>query len=121
MNNKKDIKEIVSVLVDKFDLESNSKSGIISGEELKDKLSSFLYSITKESLEERREKFTKELGGYVEEYGANLCNKFYSYWTKCGENDRKMPFEKEKSFDMKLRLETFRRNEIKFNAINLIK
>lgn len=41
---------------------------------------------------------------------------FIEYWTEHGENDRKMRFEKQASFDIKRRLLTWRNNKIKFNG-----
>ena len=40
---------------------------------------------------------------------------FIEYWTEHGENDRKMRFEKQTSFDIKRRLLTWRNNSFKNN------
>lgn len=118
---KQELKDLVSKLVDAFDLESKSKQGIVDGEVLKEKLTDWMVVNTKVDLETRRQNFIKELSVYKEEYGSNLLNKFYAYWSATKGASLKMAFEKEKSFDMKLRLETFKRNETKFNLINLTK
>lgn len=41
---------------------------------------------------------------------------FWEYWSEHGENDKKMRFEKQTSFDIKRRLGTWWRNDKKFNG-----
>ena len=47
-----------------------------------------------------------------------MLNDFYSYWTEHGEKDKKMRFEKEKSFGLERRLGTWQKNQLKFNKNN---
>jgi hypothetical protein len=44
-----------------------------------------------------------------------MLNDFYAYWTEHGEHDKKFRSEKEKSFSIERRLETWKRNEKTFN------
>jgi len=69
----------------------------------------------KYSIEDRKRDFTKSLQPYLETYGKDLLNNFYEYWTEHGEKDRKMRFEKQKSFGIKRRLVTWKKNEKGFN------
>lgn len=72
----------------------------------------------KNTIEERREKFidlafdinadTMILSS-VEIWNTN-GKSFVEYWTEHGENDRKMRFEKQASFDIKRRLLTWKNN-----------
>ena len=39
-----------------------------------------------------------------------MLNSFYLYWTEHGDNDKKMRFEKEKTFGLKQRLERWSKN-----------
>lgn len=48
----------------------------------------------------------------------NDLNDFYLYWTEHGINDKKMRFEKEKSFGLQRRVATWMRNKEKFNTNN---
>lgn len=54
---------------------------------------------------ERIERFDKQIRSNLPDGFPNSeIAKFISYWTEHGENDRKVRFEKEKTFDMKKRL-----------------
>jgi len=70
------------------------------------------------TLEERREetkkKFYDSIRPYVDQYSVELLREFYEYWTEHGEKDRKVRFEKQSSFSVKRRLDTFYRNSLKF-------
>lgn len=109
---KKELSELVNQMVDKFALTSNYSN-------LNEELVDFLYNSTRSSIEIRKENFVKELSQYKDEYGSDILNRFYAHWTGTQNNGWKMAFEKEKTFNMKLRLDTWRRNGIKFNAINI--
>ena len=45
-----------------------------------------------------------------------MCTEFYKYWTEHGEKDKKMRFEKEKSFGIKQRLDRWKSNKSKFST-----
>ena len=67
------------------------------------------------SIEERKANFANSLKPYLSIYTRDMLNDFYGYWTEHGENDKKFRSEKEKSFNIERRLETWKRNESKFN------
>lgn len=67
------------------------------------------------SLEERKEIFKEKVFAFRDGYSEELIKKFIRYWTEHGETDKKMRFEKEKSWSIKARLETFLENEIKWS------
>jgi hypothetical protein len=59
------------------------------------------------NIEERKLKFADALKPFLDEYGRELLNDFYFYWTEHGENDKKLRFEKEKTFGISQRLRTW--------------
>jgi len=71
-------------------------------------------SVNVNNIEERKQKFANSLSPYLQLYGADMLNDFYGYWTQHGENDKKFLAEKQKSFGIDRRLETWKRNEGKF-------
>lgn len=60
-----------------------------------------------ESIEERKIKFYDAITEYVEEYPKQMLRDFFNYWSEHGENDKKLRFEKEKTFGLKQRLSTW--------------
>ena len=54
------------------------------------------------NIKDRKTSFAISLEPYLELYNREMLNNFYMYWTEHGEKDKKMRFEKEKSFDVKL-------------------
>lgn len=66
------------------------------------------------NINDRKQKFAASLKPYLNTYGKQMLNDFYSYWTEHGPNDKKMRFEKEKSFGVERRLETWNNNKNKF-------
>ncbi len=67
------------------------------------------------TIEQRVEEFVNSLYPYIEEYGKDMLNDFYLYWTEHGDGDKKMRFEKEKTFGLSRRLTTWKKNDKKFN------
>ena len=72
------------------------------------------------NIKDRKTSFAISLEPYLELYNREMLNNFYMYWTEHGEKDKKMRYEKEKSFDIKLRLlnwskrsESFKQKEFK--------
>ena len=59
-------------------------------------------------INKRKEIFKEKLNAYANEYGKRLIYDFFLYWTEHGDNDRKMRFEKEKTFGVKARLNTWK-------------
>lgn len=68
----------------------------------------------RKSIEERKSEFYKLLSTHVSVYGKEMVREFYDHWTEHGPRDKKMKFEKEKSFDPVKRLATWKRNEKRF-------
>jgi len=56
----------------------------------------------------RKNILKKKLDEYVREYGKQLIYDFFLYWSEHGDNDRKMRFEKERTFGIKARLNTWK-------------
>jgi len=67
------------------------------------------------SIEDRKTEFENSLRLFLSEYGENLLNDFYSYWTEKKTTGRKMRFEMERVFDVGRRLGTWKKNEKNFN------
>ena len=59
-------------------------------------------------INKRKEIFKEKLNAYANEYGKRLIYDFFLYWSEHGDNDRKMRFEKEKTFGLKARLNTWK-------------
>ena len=76
------------------------------------------------NIKDRKTSFAISLEPYLEFYNREMLNNFYLYWTEHGEKDKKMRYEKEKSFDIKLRLlnwskrsESFKQKEFKKDVL----
>lgn len=57
--------------------------------------------------------FTNEIQAHLKEFGKDLCNQFFGYWTEKSASG-KMKFQLEKTWDTKRRLDTWQRNEDRF-------
>lgn len=67
-----------------------------------------LYTEIEKSIEERKEYFKEKVFLSQDYYYSNeMMLEFFEYWTERGEKDRKMRFEKEKSFDIVKELNKF--------------
>jgi hypothetical protein len=78
-------------------------------------------NVISKDINKRKQEFASDLTSFVEKYGKVMIREFYDYWTEHGDKDKKMRFEKEKSFNLELRLERWNknvqeRNKPKFNA-----
>lgn len=60
-----------------------------------------------ENIEERKNKFYDLLTSWVDEYPKEMLREFYNYWTEHGIKDKKLRFEKEKTFGIEQRLRTW--------------
>lgn len=67
------------------------------------------------NIDERKLKFASTLKDYLSLYGKDLLNEFHSYWTEPNKSKTKMRFELEKTWDLKRRLDTWSKNDKKFN------
>ncbi len=58
-------------------------------------------------INKRKLLFKEKLKKYVSEYGKEMMNDFYLYWSEHNENGKRMRWEKERTFGMKARLNTW--------------
>ncbi len=70
----------------------------------------------KKTIKDREAEFIKLCEPYFEKYGKQMIKEFVEYWTEIGVNDKKMRFEKEKTFGVSRRLSTWKRNNDKWNV-----
>jgi len=61
-------------------------------------------------IKDKCEIFKNNLKPFVDEFGKELCNQFYRYWTEPNKTKTKLRWEAQKFFDIKRRLITFRNN-----------
>jgi len=72
-----------------------------------------------DNIEERKSKFYASLSIYVNEYPKKMLRDFYDYWTEHGDKDKKLRFEKEKTFGIEQRLRTwYNRNPKQYDQDN---
>lgn len=67
--------------------------------------------IKKNSIVARKAEFKNSLLPHLAKFGKKTLNDFYGYWTEHGENDKKMRFEKERSYSIPRRLSTWVKND----------
>ena len=65
-------------------------------------------------IENRKNEFKNSLSPFLEKYGKDMLNDFFEYWTEHGYKDKKMRFEKERSFGLSRRLSTWSKNQKKW-------
>ena len=70
---------------------------------------------SKLSIEDRKRNFKKLLTPFLDKYSKDILNDFFGYWTEHGVNDKKMRYEKQKSFSVERRLTTWLKNQKKFD------
>ncbi len=70
-------------------------------------------SLNQSNIEKRREDFILSLKPYIEQYGKEMCNRFFSYWTEPNKSHTKMRFELEKTWDLSRRLKRWANNNFK--------
>ena len=73
-------------------------------------------TINKKNIEERKTEFKNSLLPYLNDFGRDMLNDFFLYWTEHGAKDKKMRFEKEKSFGLSRRLGTWKKNSKKYDT-----
>lgn len=84
----------------------NGKSHIKDGKEWQKMAVNDNDNVT--DIQKRKNILKKKLDEYVQEYGKQLIYDFFLYWSEHGDNDRKMRFEKERTFGVKARLNTWK-------------
>lgn len=66
------------------------------------------------SIEERKKDFMQSVADNgLEKYGQEMCREFFDYWTESNPNGKKMRFEMQKVFEIKKRLATWNKNNLK--------
>tara|TARA_R110000787_G_scaffold126553_1_gene237865 strand:- start:794 stop:1507 length:714 start_codon:yes stop_codon:yes gene_type:complete len=76
--------------------------------------------IPTKNLEARKYDFKLKVIDYKSKYDTDMLKDFFEYWSEHGENDRKMRYEKQKSFGISRRLSTWMSRQIpKNNPYNL--
>jgi hypothetical protein len=68
-------------------------------------------NVIKEVLSVRKVNFSESLKPFLEKYSKDMLNNFYLYWTEHGEKDKKMRYEKERTFGLSQRLATWYKND----------
>lgn len=63
-----------------------------------------------EEMKKRREAFTESMKPYVEQYGKDMLNNFWRYWTEPNKSQTKMRYEMQKTWDLRGRLITWEKN-----------
>lgn len=73
----------------------------------------------KQPIKERKESFVNDLKKFTETYDKDMLNDFYRYWAETDVKEEKMRFEFQKTWNLNLRLATWKRNaEKQFKAKN---
>jgi len=73
-------------------------------------------TINKETVDDRKLKFAESLQPFLIEYGKELLNEFYLYWTEQTQNKNpKLKFELQRTWSLQRRLITWKKQDIKFN------
>jgi hypothetical protein len=70
---------------------------------------------TSKSLEEKKKEFFTSLAPFFPEYSKELLEDFYRYWSEQNKSGTKLKFELQDTWELNLRLGTWKRNELKFN------
>jgi hypothetical protein len=64
-------------------------------------------NVNNKNIQDRKNKFYDSLSVFVSEFPKEMIRDFYNYWSEHGTNDKKMRFEKEKTFGINQRLRTW--------------
>ena len=70
---------------------------------------------SKKDITVRKAEFKAKLEPHLETYGKDMLNDFYSKWTELTKSGKQMRFELEKTFEVKKRLVTWKRNSEKWD------
>lgn len=70
------------------------------------------------NIESRKNDFKKYIFSFSNKYPNEMLLEFFEYWSEHGLKDRKMKFEKEKSFGVARRLSTWQKFSKKFNKLS---
>lgn len=106
-------KEFCSIKKSESTIQSTSQSTIQS-------IDSIYKHINQEPLtgenpiHKRESEFKKTIEPYVEEYGKDICNNFFLYWTEPNRSRSKLKFEMQKTWDVSRRLRSWADKEKSF-------
>lgn len=95
------------------------KGGSFDIDGLVDKIEDLYQSDEKKSLEERKQAFVETVRPFVDMYGKEMCSDFCKYWYEASRR-KKMRFELQKTWDIKMRLSTWSRNQKKFSIVGML-
>ncbi len=70
---------------------------------------------TKVDIEEIQKAFYETLTPFIEEYGNEMVQKFYDYWSEPNKSNTKIRWQLERTWDTKKRLRRWKDNELKFS------
>lgn len=65
----------------------------------------------KPNLTERVKSFRNRVNSYASEYPQRMLEDFIDYWSEVSDNGKKMKFEKQKTWNLSLRLKRWKRND----------
>lgn len=102
--------ELLKKFIDKFDLDI-----VYGGEQITfDNAVRILEGELpeKKTIEQRKQYLISTMKPYTSMYSSDMLNKFYRYWTAT--DGHKLKFEKQKTWDIELRLANWKRNEEEF-------
>ena len=71
------------------------------------------------NIQERKQEFHNSLIPFLKFYSKEMLKDFFEYWAEHGEKDRKFRKEKEKSFNLDLRLKTWFKRSKQFKEKNV--
>jgi hypothetical protein len=74
--------------------------------------------VTNKDIDVRKENFAHTLTPFLQTYGKDFLNDFYKYWVEPNKSNTKFRMELEKTWDLSRRLETWAKNDKKFNTKN---
>lgn len=68
------------------------------------------------TIKDREADFSAEIFKYRDEYGIEMINEFFLYWTEPNKSKTKMKFELEKTWDTSRRLLRWKKNNTLWNG-----
>lgn len=102
--------ELLKKFIDKFDLDIVYSGKQITFDNAVRILEGELPE--KKTIEQRKQYLISTMKPYTGMYSSDMLNKFYRYWTAT--DGHKLKFEKQKTWDIELRLANWKRNEEEF-------
>lgn len=72
-------------------------------------------------LEVRKQQFVDSVKPFVEEMGRDAANSFCKYWLQISPKGRKFKFEKEKTWNLKLRISVWMKNNRSWSVVSMLR